>query len=137
MWIVSGRKDNFDVSPEIQPGTSENITIRQNKEGRFKFGIFCLRDLSHGKNQVHVTLFDAQQAVNVVKIIIMRSDSASKFEASMLLTDETQPQPLESSGTKHFRESERISKKNWLGWILPNAIKAGSTVFDASLGATV
>ena len=136
MWIVSGRKDNFDVSPEIQPGTSENITIRQNKEGRFKFGIFCLRDLSHGKNQVHVTLFDAQQAVNVVKIIIMRSDSASKFEASMLLTDETQPQPLESSGTQHYREAERITMKDWLGWVVPNTIKAGPKLFSSILSAS-
>ena len=136
MWIVSGRKDNFDVSPAIQPGTCQSITIRQNKEGRFKFGPFSLDDLSHGKNHVHVNLFDAQQAVNAVKIIIWMSDSASKFEASMVLTDETQPQPLESSGTQHFREVERITMKDWLGWIVPNTIKAGPKLLSSVLSAS-
>ena len=135
MWIVSGRKDNFDVSPAIQPGTCQSITIRQNKEGRFMFGPFSLDDLSHGKNHVHVNLFDAQQASNAVKIIIWRSDSVSKFEASMVLTDETQPQPLESSGTQHFREAERIIMKDWLGWIVPNTIKAGPKIFSSILSA--
>ena len=136
MWIVSGRKDNFDVSPAIRPGTSENISIQKNEEGRFKFGPFSLDDIIDGKNQVQVALFDAQQAVNVVKIIIMRSDSASKFEASMLLTDETQPQPLESSGTQHYREVERITMKDWLGWVVPNTIKAGPKLFSSILSAS-
>ena len=50
-------------------------------------------------NQVHVNLFDAQRAVNGTKIKIWRT--AGKFEVSMLLTDEAEPQPLESLGTKH------------------------------------
>ena len=136
MWIVSGRKDNFDVSPEINPGNFENITIKQNKEGRFKFGPFSLNDLSQGKDNVQVNLFDAQQAVNAVKINVWKSDSASKFEASMLLTDETQPQPLESSGTQHFREAERITMKDWLGWIVPNTIKAGPKLLSSVLSAS-
>ena len=82
-----------------------------------------------------MNLFDAQQAVNAVKIKI-KINSASKFEASMVLTDETQPQPLESSGTQHFREAERITKKDWLGWIVPNAIKAGPKIFSSILSAS-
>ena len=132
---MSGKKDDFDVSPDIKPGTSDNITIRQDKEGRFKFGPFSFSDLNQGKDHVHVNLFDAQQAVNAEKIIIMRSDTASKFEASMLLTDETQPQPLESLGTQHFREAERITMKDWLGWIVPNTIKAGPKIFSSILSA--
>lgn len=133
LWIVSGSKENFVVSPPIQPGTSETVTIKQDKEGRFTFGPFCLRDLSQGEDHVQVNLFDAQQAVNVVKINICRS--GSKFEASMLLTDETQPQPLESSGTQHFREVERITKKDKLSWIVPNTIKAGPKLFSSILSA--
>ena len=132
---MSGKKDDFDVSPDIKPGTSDNITIRQDKEGRFKFGPFSFSDLNQGKDHVHVNLFDAQQAVNAEKIIIMRSDTASKFEASMVLTDEIQPQPLESSGTQHFREVERITMKDWLGWGVPNSIKAGPKIFSSILSA--
>ena len=135
LWIVSGHKDNFDVSPAINPGTCQSITIKQNKEGRFKFGPFSLNDLGKGKDHVQVNLFDAQQAVNAVKINVWKSDSASKFEASMVLADEALPQPLKSSGTQHFREVERITKKDWLGWILPNAIQAGGTAFSSILSA--
>ena len=130
---MSGRRDNFDVSPVINPGSSVNITIKQNSDKKFMFGPFSARDLNQEKDQVHVNLFDAQKAVNVTKINIWRS--SSKCEASMLLTDEAAPQPMESSGTKHFREKERISKKDWLGWILPQAIPAASGVFRAILNA--
>ena len=130
---MSGRRENFDVSPVINPGSSVNLTIKQNSDKKFLFGPFSAKDLNQGKDQVHVNLFDAQKAVNVTKINIWRT--AGKFEASMLLTDESDPQPLESSGTKHFREKERISKKDWLGWILPQAIPAASGVFRAILNA--
>ena len=87
LWIVSGKKENFVVSPTINPGTSDRITIKQNSERRFKFGPFSLSDLGQGKDQVQVNMLDAQQAVNVRKINIWRSDPG-KFEASMILTDE-------------------------------------------------
>ena len=130
---MSGKKDNFDVSPVINPGSSDNITIKQNSDKKFMFGPFSARDLNQEKDQVNVNLFDAQKAVNVTKIKIWRT--AGKFEASMFLTDEADPQPMESSGSKHFREKERISKKDWFGWILPQAIPAASGVFRAILNA--
>ena len=132
---MSGKKDNFDVSPAINPGNFENITIKQNKERKFMFGLFSLTDLNQTQDHVQVNLFDAQQALNAMKISIWRSDPSGKIEASMFLTDEADPQPLESSGTKHFREKERISKKDWLGWILPQAIPAAGGVFRAILNA--
>ena len=121
------------MSPVINPGSSNNITIKQNSDKKFMFGPFSARDLKNEKDQVHVNLFDAQKAVNVTKIKIWRT--AGKFEASMFLTDGADPQPLESTETKHFREKERISKKDWLGWILPQAIPAASGVFRAILNA--
>ena len=121
------------MSPVINPGSSVNITIKQNSDKKFMFGPFSARDLNQEKDQVNVNLFDAQKAVNVTKIKIWRT--AGKFEASMFLTDEADPQPMESSGSKHFREKERISKKDWFGWILPQAIPAASGVFRAILNA--
>ena len=123
------------MSPRIQPGTDENITIKQNSDGKFMSGPFSLTDLMHEKGSVQVNLFDAHQADNVAKISIWRSESAGKFEANMLLTDEADPQPLESLESKHYREAERISKRDWLGWIVPNAITAGATVFSSILSA--
>ena len=134
LWIVSGKKESFVVSPAINPGTSDRITIKQNSERRFKFGPFSLSDLGQSKDQVQVNMFDAQQAVNVKKINIWRSDPG-KFEASMLLTDEADPQPLESSGTQQFRDRERICRKDWLGWIVPKAVSGGAKVFSSILTA--
>ena len=131
---MSGKKESFVVSPTINPGTSITITIKQNSERRFKFGPFSLSDLGQSKDQVQVNMFDAQQAVNVKKINIWRSDPG-KFEASMVLTDEADPQPLESSGNQQFRDGERICRKDWLGWIVPNAVTASSTVFRSLLTA--
>ena len=133
LWIVSGKKESFVVSPTINPGTSERITIKQNGK-MFLFGPFSLSDLGQGKDQVQVNMFDAQQAVNVKKINIWRSDPG-KFEASMVLTDEADPQPLKSSGNQQFRDGERISRKDWLGWIVPNAISGGATMFSSILTA--
>ena len=135
LCIVSGKKDNFDVSPVIQPGKSDNITIRQNSDKKFMFGPYSETDLKQDKNQVHINLFDAQQASNVKKINIWKSEPDGKIEVSMLLTEEATPQPMESLGTKHFREADRITKKDWLGWILPNSITAGTTVLSSILTA--
>ena len=134
MWVVSGKTHNFVVSPAINPGTSDRITIKQNSEGRFKFGPFSLTDLGQGKDRVQVNMMDAQQAANVKKINIWRSDPG-KFEASMVLTDEADPQPLESSGTQQFRDRERICRKDWLGWIVPKAVSGGAKVFSSILTA--
>ena len=133
---MSGKKESFVVSPVIQPGSTAMITIQQNSEGKFKFGLFSMTDLAQDKDNVHVNLFDARQAVNGKKIYIWRDDSVKeKFEASMILTDEVDPQPLREAGTEHYRDGERITKKDWLGWIVPNTISAVATVFKSILGA--
>ena len=70
MCIVSGKKEDFVVSPAINPGTCENITIMQNNKGKFKFGAFSREDLGQDNDHIHVNMFDAQQAANAVKICI-------------------------------------------------------------------
>ena len=134
--MVSGKKENFAVSPVIQPGSSAKITIKQNSQGKFKFGLFSRTDLGQDDNNIHVNLFDARQAVNGKKINIGRSEKEKgKFEASLVLTDEADPQPLRDAGTEHYRDGERITKKDWLGWIVPNAITASATMFTSILTA--
>ena len=134
--MVSGKKENFVVSPVIQPGSTAMITIKQNSEGKFLFGLFSSTDLGQDNSNIHVHLFDARQAVNGKRINIWRSEKEKgKFEASLLLTDEAEPQPLRDAGTKHYRDGERITKKDWLGWIVPKAISASATMFTSILSA--
>ena len=113
--MVSGKKESFVVSPVIQPRSTAMITIQQNSEGKFKFGLFSMTDLAQDKDNVHVNLFDARQAVNVKKIYIWRDDSVKeKFEASMILTDEADPQPLRDAGTEHYRDGRESTRRT--GW---------------------
>ena len=135
--IVSGKRESFDVSPVINPGKfRQAVTIRQNADKKFIFGPFSAEDFNKDKAQVQVHLFDAQQALNVKKINIWRS--GGKFEATMILTDESDPEPMESKGTKQYREKDRINKKDWLGWIVPGAVDAGAkglgTILTVSTG---
>ena len=130
--MVSGKKENFVVSPVIQPGSKAKITIKQNSKGKFEFGLFSRTDLGQDNNNVHVNLFDARQVVNGKKINFWRSE---KFEASMILTDEADPQPLRDAGTEHYRDGERITKKDWRGWIVPNAVTASAKMFTSILTA--
>ena len=150
---MSGKKENFVVSPVIQPGSNAKITIKQNSQKKFEFGLFSRTDLGQDDNNVHVNLFDARQALNGKKIYIWRNGKEKdlfgklsstfsqsepekgKFEAYLVLTDEADPLPLRDTGTEHYRDAERISKKDWLGWIVPNAVTAISTVFTSILTA--
>ena len=128
---MSGRKENFDVSPDINPGVTYKVTIKKNNDGKFAFGPFT----TQGTDHIKVNLFDAQEAINVEKISIRKSNSES-FEASMLLRGETEPQPMESLGTEHFREADRISRKDLLNAIAPNAITAGSSMISSIISAS-
>ena len=132
--MVSGKKEKFVVSPVIQPGSKSMITIKENSQGKFKFGLFSRPDLGQDNNNIQVNLFDARQALNGKKIYVGRSEMG-KFEASLVLTDEADPQPLRDVGTEHYRDAERITKKDWLGWIVPKAVTASSTVFTSILTA--
>ena len=124
------------MSPVIQPGFKAKITIKQNSEGKFQFGLFSRTDLGQDNNNVQVNLYDARQAVNGKKINIWRCDEGKgNFGASIVLTDEAAPQSLESSGSEHYRDAERITKKDWLGWIVPNTISASATMFQSILTA--
>merc|ERR1712183_829014 len=136
LWVVSGKKENFVVSPVIKPGftSTAKITIKQNSQGKFKFGLFSRTDLGQDNSNVQVNLFDARQAVNGKKIYIGRSEMG-KFEASLLLTDEADLQPLRDAGTEQYRDAERICKKDWLGWIIPNAVTMFTSVLSALTGA--
>ena len=131
---MSGKKENFVVSPAIPPGSTSTITVKQNSKGKFTFGLFSRTDLGQDDNNIHVNLFDAGQAVNGKKINIGRSEKEKgKFEASLVLTDEADPQPLRDAGTEHYRDAERITKKDWLGWIVPNASKAVDNTLQSAI----
>ena len=124
--VISGKKTNFDVSPVISPGTEAMVSIKQNSRGLFEFGPFSPKAILGGK-EVEANMFDAQQAINGKKIKIWQTYHG-QVESSLVLTSEPGQVMLSSTRTKHYRDRERITVKDWLGWTVPSAITAVGTI---------
>ena len=118
---MSGRSCSFDVSSAINPGTEALINIKQNSSGKFEFGPFSKEDIIRDK-EVPVSMFDAREMMNGIKIQIWKAEQG-QIGASMVLSDAKDPQRLSSTGTKHYRDQDRVSLKDCLTWIRPNAVK--------------
>ena len=116
--MVSGPSASFDVSPVINGGTEAKITIKQNS--RFFFGIFAREDCLQ-EGEVQANMFDAQECSRVKKIQIWRSEEG-QIGAATVLTDRPEPQNMVSTGSEHYRDGDRVTRKDWLGW----GVKLGS-----------
>ena len=122
--MVSGKKTDFDVSPVIKEGTETTINIKQNSSGKFEFGIFSKDSLlKDDKSQVQAHMFDARQILNGKKLEIWQTETG-QVGAAIILTDRPEPQTLNNTRNKHYRDADLINRKTWLDWILPNTIKA-------------
>ena len=95
---------------EITAGVELNIDIKENARG-FEFGL----SLSKGQKEKEylTTIFDAQEVANGKLIKVWRESGEHK--ASIVLTDGTQ-QHLSNTRTRHYRERDRISRKDWINW---------------------
>ena len=107
--MVSGPRANFDVSPVINGGTKEQITIRKGK--KFEFGLI-MEDV-HKENEFRVKMFDARECNGIKKIQIWQSEE-DKIEAVMVLTGRADPLPMSTTKDKHYRKGDRITIKNFL-----------------------
>ena len=133
--VISGKKTNFDVSPVISPGTEAMVSIKQNSRGLFEFGPFSPKAILDG-NEVQANMFDAQQALNGKKIKIWQTHHG-QFESCMILAGGPGEVMLVSTRTKHYRDRERITVKDWLGWTVPNAISAVGSLASLLSGLPV
>jgi len=132
--LVSGKKTDFDVT-ELLAGDRKNIDIKKNSEG-FEFGL-CLPTVGAGgaaEEEYLATMFDAQQVTDG-KLIKVGRDSDG-YKVSIVLTDDTE-HTLSNRRTKHYRESDRISRKDWLNWtvdIMKSAAKPVSALVETYIG---
>ena len=112
--MVSGPRTSFDVSPVIHGGTEAEISIKENSSKLFHFGLFSREDVLRD-DAVQANMFDAREFDGGKKIQIWRSEDG-QIGASMTLPGRPDPQPLTSTGTKDYRDQDRIVRKDWLGW---------------------
>ena len=103
------------MTPELLAGIEKNIEIKKNSRG-FEFGP-CLTTGCGGaalnEKEYTATMFDAQELANGKLIKVWRE--SGEFKASIVLTDNKE-YPLKSTRMKHYRETDRISRKDWLNW---------------------
>ena len=130
---MSGKRTDFDVSPVIKEGTETMVTIKQNSSGKFEFGIFSKDSLLKADaSEVQAPMFDARQMLNGKKLEIWQTETG-QVGAAIILTDRPDPQTLNNTRNKHYKDADLINKKFWLKW----GIKAGKPIlaaFTALLG---
>ena len=95
---------------KIASGLEVNIDIKENARG-FEFVL----SLSQGQKEKEylTTIFDAQEVASGKLIKVWRESGEQK--ASIVLTDGTEHQ-LTNTRTKHYREKDRITRKDWIKW---------------------
>ena len=135
MAVVSGKKTDFDVSPIIAPGTEAMVSIKQNSRGLFEFGPFSTEAILD-KSEVNANMFNAQQALNGKKIKIWQT-YLGQVESSMILTSNPGEMMLVSTRTKHYRDKDRITMKDWIGWTVPNTISAVGSIASLLSGLPI
>ena len=119
--LLSGKKTDFDVTPEFSAGDEKNIEIKKNRRG-FEFGLCVAKGAGQNEKDYRATMFDAQELADGKLIKVWRESDQCK--ASVVLTDNTE-QPLSNTRTKHYRESDRVSRKDWLNWAVRVAAPTG------------
>ena len=101
----------------MSAGEEKNIEIKKNTSG-FEFGL-CVASEGEGaagsqkEKEYWATMFNAQE-VTCGKLIKVWRESG-EYKVTIVLTDNTE-HPLKNTRTKHYREIDRMSRKDWLDW---------------------
>ena len=119
------------MTPALSPGVEANIEIKKNRRG-FEFGL-CV-PAGGGVTEYRATMFDAQKVADGKLIKVWRE--SGEYKASVVLTDNTEHH-LKNTRTKHYREPDRISRKDWLNWtvdITGSIIELASAIVETING---
>jgi len=108
LLLVSGKKTDFDGTPELTGGVEKNISIKENEMG-FEFGLSVATGGGEaGQREYKATMFDAQEVAKGKLIKVWRESGEDK--AIIVLTNGTE-QLLTNTRTVHYREEDRINRK--------------------------
>ena len=135
---MSGKKTDFNGTPELAAGVEKNIEIKKNTRG-FEFGLCVVTGAGQnsrtGESQKEylATMFDAQEVVKGKLIKVWRQSGAHK--ASIVLTDGTE-QPLINTRTVHYREQDRVNSKTKINWALEFFSSVANIASTAATAAT-
>jgi len=129
--IVTGKKESYN-DWIVKAGETTRFCVQKNQKGIYEFGLSAEVMRYKNEKEVQALMFNAQEYDNV-KLINIAQTAEPRLSAEVVLTDNT-AHSIDNIRTKHYRDSDRISKKDWLKWILPNTIKAGGKGLGAAVG---
>ena len=106
--MVSGRKENWDLSPPIAAGAKRRITVKKNRMG-YEFGLIPADNTNSGIQGHPAQMFDSKYIADVEAFNVWKAFNGP-FGASAIMNGETFH--LQSNRTKHYRDEDRINTKN-------------------------
>ena len=119
IYILTGRMHSFDALL-LEKGAEKKIEIKPNSRKLNEFGLALptkrTEEIELGMREFQADLFNALQVLKGKKIEIEIKDNERVIT---LTTADGKKHQLEMTRSKPFKESEIITRKNWLNWIVP------------------
>ena len=119
IYILTGRMHFFEAFL-LKRGMEKKIEIKPNSRKKNEFGLALptnrTEETDVGMRVFDADLFDAHQVTKGKKIVI---DVQNNQRIVSLITVDEKKHQLKMTRTKTFKESELITLKNWLCWIVP------------------
>ena len=110
--MVSGRKENWDLSIPIAAGANQAIIVKKNSK-KYEFGLIPADNTNSGIQGYPAQMFDSKYIADVEAFNVWKAFNGP-CEASAIVNGETFH--LQSERTEHYREKDRINKKDIITW---------------------
>ena len=111
--MVSGRKENWDLSIPIAAGANQAIIVKKNSK-KYEFGLIPADNTNSGIQGHRAEMFDSKRIADVEAFNVWKAFNGP-CEASAIVNGETFH--LLSERTEHYRDEDRINKENIITWV--------------------
>ena len=109
--MVSGRKENWDLSIPIAAGANQAIIVKKNSK-KYEFGLIPADNTNRGIQGYLAQMFDSKLQTDVESFNVWKAPNGPCGASAIHVNGETFD--LKSNRTEHYREKDRINKKTVL-----------------------
>ena len=118
MYVVIGRMRQFEAML-LRNGEEKTFELKSNSKDEFEFGLGAITAQTEsgvGNREFQADIFNALQ---VDKGKMIKIDMHGNRRDVTLVTVDGKEHILKMIRTKTFKDADRITAKNWFGWIFP------------------
>ena len=125
MYILTGTRNSFDAIL-LERGEEKRIVVKPQSKKMNEFGLAPIPgQMEVGMREFQAKLFNALQVLKGRKIEI---DMKNNQRVVFLKTVDGKRHQLEMTRAKPFKESEMVTKKDLLSWIVPGTDESQSLI---------